>query len=159
VGYSDLYDPDQPDRFYTVFTGSDGIDLSGVEIMATAFANLLTQRATWPSGPETTLTCVLLFGLTVGVAVYLLPAMVAVPSAFVLAAIYGAVAQWQFNEAGLWLPLATPILVQLPLALLIGLMGQYLLERRKEKRFARAISYYLPENIVKDLTEKQVDPG
>src|SRR5262249_50364187 len=38
------------------------------------------------------------------------------------------------------------------------LMGQYLLERRKERRIARAISYYLPENIVKDLTEKQIDP-
>ena len=42
VGYSDLYDPDQPDRFYTSFTGKDGVDLSGVEIMATAYANLLT---------------------------------------------------------------------------------------------------------------------
>src|SRR6185312_8183624 len=31
VGYSDLSDPDQPDRFYTSFTGSDGVDLSGVE--------------------------------------------------------------------------------------------------------------------------------
>ena len=43
VGYSDLYDPDQPDRFYTSFTGKDGVDLSGVEIMATAYANLLSQ--------------------------------------------------------------------------------------------------------------------
>ena len=159
VGYSDLYDPDQPDRFYTAFTSSDGIDLSGVEIMATAYANLLTQRAIWPSDTVTTLISVLLFGLTVGVVVYLLPAMVSVPAAFVLAGIYAAVAQWRFNEAGLWLPLAVPALVQLPVALLIGLMGQYLLERRKERQFARAISYYLPENIVKDLTEKQIDPG
>ena len=45
VGYSDLYEPDQPDRFYTVFTGKDGVDLSGVEIMATAFANLLRDQA------------------------------------------------------------------------------------------------------------------
>ena len=49
VGYSDLYEPDQPDRFYTVFTGADGVDLSGVEIMATAFANLLTDRTLRPS--------------------------------------------------------------------------------------------------------------
>ncbi len=158
VGYSDLYDPDQPDRFYTVFTGKDGIDLSGVEIMATAFANLLTERAVWPSDTAVTAFCVLWFGLTVGIAIYLLPAMVSVPSAFVLTGLYAALVQWRFNEADLWLPLAVPALVQLPLALLIGLMGQYLLERRKERQIARAIRYYLPENIVKDLTEKQIDP-
>ena len=52
VGYSDLYDPDQPDRFYTSFTGKDGVDLSGVEIMATAYANLLSQRTLLPSAPR-----------------------------------------------------------------------------------------------------------
>ena len=31
VGYSDLAEPEQPDRFYTVFTDEDGVDLSGVE--------------------------------------------------------------------------------------------------------------------------------
>ena len=66
--------------------------------------------------------------------------------------------QWRFNEADLWLPLATPALVQLPLALLIGLMGQYLLKRRKEEQMTRAIRYYLPENVVRDLAERQVDP-
>ncbi|MGD8630123.1 MAG: CHASE2 domain-containing protein, partial [Gammaproteobacteria bacterium] len=45
VGFSDLYDPGQPDRFYTVFTNEDGVDLSGVEIAATAFGNLLTDSS------------------------------------------------------------------------------------------------------------------
>ena len=45
VGFSDLYDPGQPDRFYTVFTNDDGVDLSGVEIAATSFCNLLTDRS------------------------------------------------------------------------------------------------------------------
>jgi hypothetical protein len=45
VGYLDLFDPGQPDRFHTVFTRADGVDLAGVEIAATAFANLLTDRS------------------------------------------------------------------------------------------------------------------
>ena len=49
VGFSDLYDPGQPDRFYTVFTRDDGVDLSGVEIAATAYGNLLTNRAITPT--------------------------------------------------------------------------------------------------------------
>ena len=159
VGYSDLYSPEQPDRFYTVFTNEEGVDLSGVEIMATAFANLLTERAVLPSDTAVTALCVLWFGFTIGAALYLLPPLIAVPAVFALSGMYAAYVQWKFNESGLWLPLATPALVQLPLALLIGLMGQYLLERRKERRIARAISYYLPQNIVRELTEKQIDPA
>ena len=48
VGFSDLYDPGQPDRFYTVFTNDDGVDLSGVEIAATSFGNLLTDKSLHP---------------------------------------------------------------------------------------------------------------
>jgi adenylate cyclase len=158
VGYSDLSDPDQPDRFYTSFTGSDGVDLSGVEIMATAYANLLTQRTLLPSSTALTSGVVLVFGLLVGVLAYALPATASVFLALLVSVLYAGFAQWRFNEADLWLPLATPTLVQLPMALLIGLMGQYLLERHKERRLTKAIQYYLPENIVRDLSESQVDP-
>jgi adenylate cyclase len=158
VGYSDLYDPDQPDRFYTSFTGKDGVDLSGVEIMATAYANLLSQRTLVPSPLMRSALAVVAFGLIVGILAYLLPATLAVPAVFALAALYAGLSQWRFNEADLWLPLATPLLVQVPLALLIGLLGQYLLKRRKEEQMTRAIRYYLPETIVKDLAQRQVDP-
>jgi adenylate cyclase len=126
--------------------------------MATAYANLLTQRTLQP--PETLISklAVLAFGLVVGILVYLVPAATAVPGALFLTLLYYLTLQWRFDEADLWLPLATPALVQLPLALLIGLMGQYLLERRKEEQMTRAIRYYLPEQVVQDLTERQVDP-
>jgi adenylate cyclase len=159
VGYSDLAEPEQPDRFYTVFTDADGVDLSGVEIMATAFANLLTDRSLRLSSMAMTLAITLAFGFTIGAALYLLPALIGVAFGLTVSFLYVAAAQWSFNAADLWLPLATPILVQLPLAVLIGLMGQYVVERRLERRMSRAISYYLPENIVRDLTEKHLDPS
>ena len=158
VGYSDLYDPDQPDRFYTSFTGKDGVDLSGVEIMATAYANLLSGRTLEPRSPMINALAVAAFGLIAGLLAYLLPATAAVPIVLAFTALYAGLLQWRFNEADLWLPLATPALVQLPAALLIGLMGQYLLKRRKEEQMTRAIRYYLPENLVRDLATRQVDP-
>ena len=158
VGYSDLYDPDQPDRFYTSFTGKDGVDLSGVEIMATAYANLLSQRTLQPSATMISALAVVAFGLIAGILAYLLPATLAVPAVFAFTALYAGLLQWRFNEADLWLPLATPALVQLPLALLIGLLGQYLLKRRKEEQMTKAIRYYLPESLVRDLAQRQVDP-
>ena len=159
VGYSDLAEPEQPDRFYTVFTDADGVDLSGVEIMATAFANLLTDRSLRLSSMAMTLTITLVFGFTVGAALYLLPALIGVAFGLAVSFLYVAAAQWSFNAADLWLPLAVPILVQMPLATLVGVMGQYLVERRLEKRMSRAISHYLPESIVRDLTEKHLDPS
>jgi adenylate cyclase len=119
---------------------------------------LLSQRTLLPSDTLVSALAVLAFGLLVGILAYLPPATAAVPAVFALTAVYAATLQWRFNEADLWLPLATPALVQLPLALLIGLMGQYLLKRRKEEQMARAIRYYLPESVVQDLTERQVDP-
>jgi adenylate cyclase len=148
VGYSDLAEPEQPDRFYTVFTDADGVDLSGVEIMATAFANLLTDRSLRLSSMAMTLTITLVFGFTVGAALYLLPALIGVAFGLAVSFLYVAAAQWSFNAADLWLPLAVPILVQMPLATLVGVMGQYLVERREEDE--RAISHYLPESIRPD---------
>jgi adenylate cyclase len=152
VGYSDLYDPGQPDRFYSVFTRSDGVDLSGVEIMATAFANLLTDRTLKSVGTWQTVAIAGGFGLAVGAGVFLLPALIGVPLALALGAAYAAVAQLAFGRADTWLPLVVPLLVQLPIALFVGLIGQYLFERRQKTRAAQAISYYLPDSAVKALT-------
>ncbi|MGH8508999.1 MAG: CHASE2 domain-containing protein, partial [Gammaproteobacteria bacterium] len=149
VGFSDLFDPGQPDRFYTVFTREDGVDLSGVEIAATAFGNLLSDRALKPLGVLETGMILLLFGLVTGTIVYSLPAIAGVPLSLVLAILYAAAAHWMFNQNDLWLPLATPLLAQFPIALFIGLLGQYFLERRRGQRISQAISYYLPENIAR----------
>jgi adenylate cyclase len=127
--------------------------------MATAFANLLTDRSLRPSSPAVTIGIVLAFGFTIGAALYLLPAMIGVAFGLAASALYVAGAQWSFNSADIWLPLVTPLLVQLPIAILIGLIAQYLVGRRLERRMSRAISYYLPANIVKDLTEKHLDPS
>jgi adenylate cyclase len=158
VGYSDLFEPDQPDRFYTVFTGSDGIDLSGVEIMATAFANLLTDRTLRPANSAISAGLLLVFGLLVGVTASILPALWAIPLTLAAASFCAWFNQMAFNTQDLWLPVATPFLLQLPLALLLGLMSQYLLGRYRQQRLSHAMSYYLPAHVVKDLTEGGVEP-
>ncbi|MCT8973351.1 CHASE2 domain-containing protein [Microbaculum marinisediminis] len=159
IGYSDLFAPDQPDRFFTSFTGDDGVDLSGVEIMATAFSNLLTQGNVRPVALRTEIAIIVAFGLVAGLSGFLLPATAGVPTVIGLAVLYGVFAQWRFNETSVWLPLATPALVQMPCALLIGLIGQYRLKRHAEQQVTRAISMYLPENIVQDLTQREFDPS
>ncbi|MGR9117099.1 MAG: adenylate/guanylate cyclase domain-containing protein, partial [Gammaproteobacteria bacterium] len=157
VGYSDIYDPSQPDRFYTVFTNDDGVDLSGVEIAATAFGNLLTNRTLSHPESTTTVSIMGLFGGTVGGLTQLLPAIVSVPITLVIGGIYLYCSEWVFSQNNLWLPLAVPLLFQLPLALFSGLVAQYLSERRKQKRATRAISFYIPNKLAKEFTEKNME--
>ena len=160
IGVAELDDPGQPDGFYSVFTRADGVDLSGVEIAATAFANMLTGRAIQPASPARAAAVVGGIGLAAGAAAAVLPAMVVVPSAIAGAALYAFGAQVAFNRADLWLPLATPVLLQVPLALFLGVLGQYVLAQRQRRRMTQAISYYLPEKVAADLREGAVTaPG
>jgi adenylate cyclase len=159
VGYSDLFDPGQPDRFHTVFTRDDGVDLSGVEIAATTFANLLTDRALAQIDHLGAVLLLLLFSLALGVLAYALPVYVGVPAVLILIAAYAALAYRMFAEHALILPVATPLLVLAPIGLFAGLLGQYLLERRRGQRISEAINYYLPDEIVRDLVQNRLEPG
>ena len=152
VGLSDLYDPGQPDRFYTVFTNDDGVDLSGVEIAATAFANLLTDRSLRPAGALETAVILLLVGFLLGSGIYLLAAVIAVPLALVLSGLYIAAVQVAFNAVDLWLPLAIPMLVQLPMALFVGLLAQYLTEARSRRQLKSVFGQYVPPEIVEEMS-------
>ena len=159
VGYSDLYDPGQPDRFYTVFAGEDGVDLSGVEIAATAFSNLLTDRTLTYPGPWMILAILFLFGSVMGAILFLLPAYLGVPIAVIFCVGYAIGAQQAFNQYVLVLPLAIPLLVQATVAMFVGLVSQYVLERRRGQRISEAINYYLPDDIASDLAQNRLDPG
>ena len=157
VGFSDLFDPGQPDRFYTVYTNDDGVDLSGVEIAATAYANLFSDTSVHSLHTPGALVMPAMFGFVLGFLLYFLPAIVALPLTLALSAAYGYHVLSVFRNGALWLPLAVPLLVQLPLALLVGLTAQYLSERTKKKRATRAISLYLPAHLAHDFTEKNLD--
>jgi len=152
VGLSDLYDPGQPDRFYTVFTNEDGVDLSGVEIAATAFANLLTGNEIRPAGMLATAVILLLTGFLLGSGIYLLRASLAIPLALLVTGLYVAVVQNAFNVSAVWLPLAIPMLLQLPVALFVGLLAQYLTEARSRRQLKAVFGQYVPPEIVDEMS-------
>jgi class 3 adenylate cyclase len=134
IGYSELSLP-RPHGFYTSFPGEHGVDLSGVEIMATAYANLLNQETIRPSGRTMTALAVLSFGLIAGLLLNVQPVARGVILALAFTVLYAGFVQWQFNEMDLWLPLATPVFVQLPLAVFLGLAAQVSLIRKVFERY------------------------
>ena len=156
VGVADYSTPTQEDGFATVFTNADGIDLSGVEIAATAFANLLTDTALRPPGPLATAAILVIFSSVIGFYVLAVPARLAVPAALVLAAAYAVAAQVLFNRAALWLPLATPALA-IALLVLSALYCHYVVARRQRAKMQAAISYYIPERVVQGFADSGGD--
>ena len=120
VGSSELASAEQEDDFTTVFGREDGVDLSGVEIAATAFANLLTD-GTIQRRLGLHLSTLLLFGGLVGALAYLLPGLRAVAAVSVVGALYYlGIGRWLFSWYDLWVPVFIPLVVQLPMALFLG---------------------------------------
>jgi adenylate cyclase len=153
IGFAERVQPDQADAFHTVYSSPDGIDISGVEIAATAFANLLDGEFIEPAALSSQLAIVLIWGLLVGASLRRVSLTLMAPATGVFALAYLATAQTAFSSMNLWLPLATPLAVQLPLALLLA-MTLRLRELQRERRIIRrAFGYHLPNDVVDRLAQ------
>jgi adenylate cyclase len=158
IGFSELVEPTKSDRVETVFSRSDGVNLSGVEIAATAFANLLTGRDLKPADRAMAGGILLGLGAIIAPSAYALPPVMAVSLVLAVAAGYAVAAQVLFDANDIWLPIATPILLQLPLALFLGLLARSLLERRQRKHIQHAIRYFVPGEVARELADHPVEP-
>ena len=157
VGQSELINL-HDDGFVTAFSRADGVDLSGVEIAATAFANLLDGHLLEPLGPGLSVALLVAFGLAIGGVGGALHAPIAVSATSLLAGSYYAATALVFARHNLWLPVVTPLLVQLPLGLFLGLLLQYRDAQRARTNISRAMGYYLPRAVTRGFAEDALDP-
>jgi adenylate cyclase len=116
---------EQGDTYRTVYSTDEGVDLSGAEIGATAIANLLTDRTLRRVRPGTDSAILIGFGLSVGLLARLLPGLFAGGAALLLGVALFALAEHQFAQHARLVPIAIPLLVQLPVGLFMGLMARY----------------------------------
>lgn len=135
------------DSYDTIFTRSDGVALSGVEIAATAFANLLEDR--WPRQfPLLAQAGVwIVWAALLGQLCVLLPTAKAVPAVLVAVLAYVGLLHQRFAADAQWLPVMAPLLVQVPVALLGGALWHWTVERRVRHRYGTLIDDLLPRQI------------
>jgi adenylate cyclase len=157
VGVSERLLPEQKDGFYTVYSQPSGLDLSGVEMAATAFANLLEDRPVRPLPLGVQLGLLFFWGLVLGIVCYFLPALAAVLILTGMGALYLGVCAHQFNTAGIWYPLVTPLLLQLPFALFGSLTWKTVDANRARQNIRQALRYYLPDKVVDQLAKNFQD--
>jgi len=151
VGYSERLHPEQLDKFYTVYSQANGLNLSGVEIAATAFANLLEDMPLTPLPQPASYVLLLGWGLLAGILLRLLPVLPAVIATIALAGIYLATSHALFSHSALWLPLVVPLGLQLPLVLFVAILWHYLDVRRERETIRSAFGLYLPPQVVDQL--------
>jgi adenylate cyclase len=144
------------DDYRTVYSQADGLDLSGVEIAATAFGNLLDGSSLRLLALPVQAAVVGAFGLVLAALCRLLRPL---PAAFAVAgvvAVYLAGAATAFGDAALWLPVVVPVGLQAPVALLAGVWLRYRDTRREREIVKRAFADFLPSSVVDELV---ADPG
>lgn len=128
------------DYFKTPFTDTRSGRMSGVEIMATQFANLLEGR--FVESPIPSGLVLASFGLVVGWLLTRFAGFQGILASLLVSGGYAGLAFWCFNRSGLWLPVAVPCLIQLPLSWLISLMWSrrdLLNERKRILAFVRRV--------------------
>ncbi len=165
IGVSESSQPEQKDGFYTVFSQSNGLDLSGVEICATAFANLLEDISLAQSRISISLFTVLIWGFGIGMISLLLPPLRGMLCILGMIVFYGGIAYFRFKTAGDWFPLAVPVFFQIPMALLCSVSWRYVDIRRAQaivqmrSEFVSQVSHDIrtPLSIIKGYVDNLRD--
>lgn len=159
VGFAEDRQPEQKDGFYTVFSQDDtGLDIAGVEIAATAFANLLDGSALRPLSGAGAVALLLGWGLLLGLVLRQLGPALIVVAATLLGLLYLWLALRLFAGQALWMPLALALLVQLPLAALGALAWGFREAHEERLRIRQAFGFHLPPAVVEDIAHR-FDPA
>lgn len=137
IGYSDRRNPGSKDHYDTVFRkrGEDG--MSGVEIAATAFSNLLSDNSISLLKPGFELVLIAAVGLAYGLLIVHLSLMLSVISCALLAGAYFLCAGSVFSSHAIAMPLVVPLGFQLPIAIGCGIIFSY-------RQARRALGRYVP---------------
>ena len=157
VGLSENLLPQHQDGYHTVFSQKNGIYLSGVEIAATAFANLMEDRLLTPLEWSTHLFIVFSFGLFLGLICFSLPMGIATLSVIGVSAAYLATAMIFFNTQALWIPVFIPLLIMTPLALFGTVVCRYCIASKEREGIRKAFGYFLPDPVIDQLAKNIKD--
>lgn len=153
VGFSEFLQPEQKDNFYTVFSQESGLDISGVEIAATAFSNLLNVQTINTLSPFNYIALIMFYGFFVA---FLCRYLHTIPSVFVImvfASSYALLSYYIFTEYHFWLPWVVPLLIQSPFAIFTALLWHYIETRREREQIRDAFGFYLPTNVVNKIAK------
>ena len=153
VGLSERLRPEQKDGFYSVFSQPSGLDISGVEIAASAFANLLEDKPVQPLVFPVHHATIFLWGVLICILCIFVPALIAAFSVISLSVLYLSVALYQFKNAGIWYPLVIPLFFQVSITYFSTVLWKFFHTDKERQNIRRAFEYYVPDKEVSRLAK------
>lgn len=157
VGLSENRLAETHDSFHTPFSRSDGVFISGVEIAATAFLNLLTETSIRPAAPGIQALILLFWGTLVVVIGRMMVPLRASLAIIACSACYLIAAAYEFRASTTWYPIFIPLFLQAPLGYVGTLLWDYREVNKERQEVRRALGYYLPKEVVDRLARDRVD--
>ena len=153
VGLSEVLLAERKDSFYTVFSKANGTFIAGVEISATAFANLLEDAPVKPIGLPAHILVLLGWGVLMGVLSRRFQIGAAAASVMGLCVLYVLAARYRFETRNEWLPVAVPLFFQAPAAFFGAVVWNYLDANKEKQNIKSAFEHYLPKDVVDQLSK------
>jgi adenylate cyclase len=153
IGRSVFSPTEQSESFYTVFSQEEGLDISGVEIAATAFANLLEGMPVRPLPAVNRIVLIALYGMALGILCRYSSGPVSALLTVGFGAIYLLTAFFLFDASGLWLPVVIPVFFQSTLALSGNAAWRFVETKTEHEKISATFGYYLPADIVNEVAE------
>ncbi len=144
---------EQKDGFHTVFTRPDGLDLSGVEIAATVYANLRDDSYLKPLPVALSGAGLLVGALVICLISFPLSPLPAAVALIVFIAAGLTAARFVFADQSLWLPVIVPLAILPAVGYLTALLYKYLRSRRERKHMQKALELYLPDSVVEEISK------
>jgi adenylate cyclase len=157
IGLSENLLAERQDSFHTVFSKTNGVFISGVEIAATAFLNLLTDTAVKRARPGYQILTLLLWGLIVGAICRMTAPLTAAVGIVLCGAAYLFIANYQFRTSATWFPIVVPLFLQAPGGYVGALLWNYFEINKQSKKIAEALGYYVPEEVVNQVAKNMID--
>ena len=153
IGRSVFSPAEQSESFYTVFSQEEGLDLSGVEIAATAFANMLEDMVVRPLSPVNHILLIVLYGMTIGILCRYLRGYASAFAVVGVTAGYLFTAFLLFKTSGIWLPVVIPVFFQSALSLSGNAIWRYFETKTERQKISETFGYYLPADIVNEVVK------
>ncbi len=140
-----------------VYTDPDGVPVCGVELAATAFANLRQGSALDPPANRLVLSIVVIAGLALGLAALATNAAISTAMVLSLAIAYWGYAYHEFAFASRWLPVVLPAAVLPALALFGSALARYTRAERQRKRLYEALKRFVPDGVADAIVDTVPD--
>jgi adenylate cyclase len=153
VGLSEVLLAERKDSFYTVFSRANGTFVGGVEIMATAFSNLLSDRPVQRADARSFFFIIMFWGILLGVLCRMLSLQLAAGSTLVLSVLYLVAAAYEFKNYDTWYPIVIPLFVQAPFAFFGAVVWNHIDTSKELKNVRSAFGHYLPQDVVNQLAK------